>query len=91
MKKYEKQHQRLMAVWAADCAERVLPFFENEFPDDARPRAALEACRTWVQTGVCKMAEIRRASLAAHAARAATPNSASCFAARGASQAVATV
>ena len=68
MKKYEKQHQRLMASWAADCAERVLPFFEDEFPDDARPREAIEACRRWVQTGVFKMADIRGASLAAHAA-----------------------
>jgi hypothetical protein len=29
MKKYEKQDQKLMATWAADCAERVLPFFEE--------------------------------------------------------------
>ena len=91
MKKYEKQEQKLMAIWAADCAERVLPFFENEFPADTRPRKAIEACRTWVQTGVFKMADIRGASLAAHAAaREAKPNSASCFAARAAGQAVAT-
>ena len=91
MKKYEKQHQSLMAIWAADCAERVLPFFEAEFPDDARPREAIEACRAWVQTGVFKMADIRGASRAAHAAaREAKPNSASCFAARAAGQAVAT-
>ena len=91
MKKYEKQHQRLMAIWAADCAERVLPFFENEFPEDTRPREAIERCRIWVKTGVFKMAEIRGASLAAHAAaRQAKQNSASCFAARAAGQAVAT-
>lgn len=91
MKKYKKQHQMLMAIWAADCAERVLPFFENEFPNDTRPRKAIEACRTWVKTGIFKMADIRGASLAAHAAaREAKPNSASCFAARAAGQAVAT-
>jgi len=91
MKKYDKQDQRLMATWAADCAERVLPFFEEAFPQDNRPRKAIETCRTWVRTGAFKMAEIRGASLAAHAAaRQAEENSAARFAARAAGQAVAT-
>lgn len=91
MKKYDKEDQRLMAIWAADCAERVLSFFEEAYPKDDRPRKAIEACRTWVRTGVFKMAEIRGASLAAHAAaRDAKENSAACFAARAAGQAVAT-
>lgn len=91
MKKYDKQDQRLMATWAADCVERVLPFFENAYPKDDRPRKAIEACRTWVRTGVFKMAEIRGASLTAHAAaRDAKENNAACFAARAAGQAVAT-
>jgi len=80
-----------MAIWAADCAERVLPFFEKAYPKDDRPRKAIEACRTWVRTGVFKMSDIRGASLAAHAAaRAAKENQAACFAARAAGQAVAT-
>jgi hypothetical protein len=92
MKKYDKQDQRLLAAWAADCAERVLPFFERAYPKDDRPRKAIEACRTWVCTGVFKMADIRRASLAAHAAaRGAKEDNAACFAARAAGQAVATV
>jgi hypothetical protein len=91
MKKYSKQDQRLMATWAADCAERVLPFFEEAYPVDDRPRKAVEACRTWVRTGVFKMADIRGASLAAHAAaREAKENNAACFAAHAAGQAVAT-
>jgi len=91
MKKYNKQDQRSLATWAADCAERVLPFFEKVYPKDDRPRKAIEACRTWVRTGVFKMAEIRGASLAAHdAARAAKENDAACFAAHAAGQAVAT-
>ena len=91
MKKYDKQAQRVMAMWAADCAERVLSLFENAYPNDDRPRQAIEACRAWVQTGEFKMAEIRGASLAAHAAaRAAKENTAACFAARAAGQAVAT-
>ena len=91
MKKYDKQDQRLMAIWAPDCVERVLPFFEKAYPKDDRPRKALEACRTWVRTGVFKMADIRGASLAAHAAaRVAKENDAACFAAHAAGQAVAT-
>lgn len=80
-----------MATWAADCAERVLPFFEDKYPEDDRPRKAIEACRTWVETGVFKMADIRGASLAAHAsAREVKDNKEACFAARAAGQAVAT-
>ena len=91
MKKYDVQDQRLMATWAANCAERVLPFFEKAHPKDDRPRKAIKACRTWVRTGVFKMADIRGASLAAHAAaRNAKENNAACFAARAAGQAVAT-
>jgi hypothetical protein len=91
MKKYNKQDQRSLATWAADCAERVLPFFEKAYPKDERPRKAIEACRTWVRTGVFKMADIRGASLAAHAAaREAKENNTACFAARAAGQAVAT-
>lgn len=66
-------------------------FLKNEFPDDARPREAIDACRKWVQTDVFMMADIRKVSLAAHAAaHEAKQNSASCFAARAAGQAVAT-
>jgi len=91
MKKFNKQDQRLLAVWAAECAERVLPFFEKAYPKDDRPSKAIEACRTWVRTGVFKMADIRKASLAAHAAaREAKENNAACFASRAAGQAVAT-
>ncbi|MDV2480830.1 hypothetical protein F8E02_02175 [Methanoculleus sp. Wushi-C6] len=91
MKKYSKQDQVLMAAWAADCAERVLPLFERAYPEDSRPRSAIEACRAWVRTGVFTMAGIRGASLAAHAAaRDAKENDAAHFAARAAGQAVAT-
>ncbi|HOI58313.1 MULTISPECIES: putative immunity protein [unclassified Methanoculleus] len=91
MKKYSREDQMTMATWAADCAERVLPLFEEAYPEDNRPRNAIEACRAWVRTGVFRMAEIRGASLAAHAAaRDAKKNDAACFAARAAGQAVAT-
>lgn len=91
VKKYGREDQSSMATWAADCAERVLPFFEKAYPEDDRPRNAIETCRRWARTGVFRMAEIRGASLAAHAAaREAKENDAACFAARAAGQAVAT-
>ena len=60
-------HRRL-AAWAADCAERVLPYYDQARPEDPRPREAVEAARAWARTGVFRMADIRRTSLAAHAA-----------------------
>lgn len=93
MKKYDKEDQKLMATWAADCAERVLPLFEEVCTEDVRPRKAIEVCRTWVRTGVFKMLDIRDASLAAHAAARqakGNDNDEACFAARAAGQAVAT-
>ena len=60
--------KQVLAIWAAECAERVLPYFEERFSDDDRPRAAIEAIREWVSTGVFKMSVIRGASLSAHAA-----------------------
>lgn len=91
MKKYGRQDQRLLAIWAADCAERVLPFFENAYPKDDRPRKAIAACRAWVRTGVFRMADIRGASLASHAAARETKehDAAACFAARAAGHSVA--
>jgi hypothetical protein len=61
-------NQKTLAVWAIDCAERVMPFFEETYPDDQRPRHAIEALQRWLQTGVFTMAVIRKASLEAHAA-----------------------
>jgi len=91
MKKYSKQDQRSMAAWAADCAERVLSFFENAYPKDDQPRKTIEACRLWVGTGAFKMADIRGASLAAHAAaRLVKENGAAFFAAHAAGQSVTT-
>ena len=37
----------LLAIWAADCAEHVLHFFEESRPDDDRPRRAIELVRAW--------------------------------------------
>jgi hypothetical protein len=89
-KKYSREDQKALAAWAADCAERVLPLFENTCPGDDRPRKAIEACREWVRTGIFNMDVIRKASLSSHAAAREAPNEAACYAARAAGQAVGT-
>jgi hypothetical protein len=90
MRKYGEQDRKLLASWAAGCASRVLPLFEEAHPGDGRPRRAIEACRAWVRTGAFRMDDIRGASLAAHAAaRKVKGNGAACFAARAAGQAAA--
>lgn len=39
----------LLALWAASCAEHVLPVFEAVRPEDTRPRQAVEGVRAWVR------------------------------------------
>ena len=85
-----KPDQKILALWAADCAEHVLPWFEEKHPDDYRPRKAIEACRQWVATGVFRMADIRKASLDAHAAARDAKEEDARAAAHAAGQAVAT-
>src|SRR5512146_1672992 len=58
---------RLLAVWAAACAEHVLPLFEAVQPTDPRPRQAIELARAWAR-GEIKMSQSRTAAGHAQAA-----------------------
>ena len=81
---------KTLAAWAIDCVKRVLPYFEEKYPEDHRPRQAIEVLQTWINTGVFKMAVIRNASLTSHAAaREVAEDNAARSAARAAGQAVA--
>ncbi|MEY9878280.1 hypothetical protein ABH931_007807 [Streptacidiphilus sp. MAP12-33] len=51
---------RLLALWAADCAEHVLPLFESAQPADPRPRQAVEQVRAWTR-GEIQMSDSRAA------------------------------
>jgi hypothetical protein len=51
---------RLLAVWAAVCAQHVLHFFEQVQPDDDRPRRAIEQAHAWVR-GEITMTQSRAA------------------------------
>lgn len=78
----------LLARWAADCAERVLPLFAR-CSADVRPRRALGVARAWAN-GEVKTGMAMKASLAAHAAARDVADKAAIAAARAAGQAVAT-
>jgi hypothetical protein len=80
------------ALWASACAEHVLPLFETLYPQDMRPRTALEAGRSWAK-GKLSMFEARKAAFASHdAARKAKEDGhlEACEAARSCGHACAT-
>jgi hypothetical protein len=52
--------RRLVAAWAADCAERVLHLFEAEAPHDDRPRAVIARTRAFARGELRTAEEIRR-------------------------------
>src|SRR5213592_3307243 len=60
---------RLLALWAAACAEHVLHLFESEQPSDPRPRQAIEAIRAWTRGDVTMMASRAAGGHAMGAAR----------------------
>ena len=51
---------RLLALWAAACAEHVLHLFESVQPSDPRPREAIEQIRAWAR-GEITMSQSRAA------------------------------
>jgi len=57
----EDDDHRLLAIWAADCAEHVLHHFERARPNDDRPRRAIDLGRAWAR-GEIRWAEARTAA-----------------------------
>lgn len=60
---------RLLALWAAACAEHVLHLFESAQPADARPRQAIALVRQWARGEVTMIASRNAAGHANAAAR----------------------
>ncbi len=58
---------RAIGSWAADCAERALPLYEDRAVSDSRPRAAIEGIRVFAGGGN-RTARLRSLALAALAA-----------------------
>jgi hypothetical protein len=88
-RQFDEQEHRALARWAADCAEHVFPIFECMYPQDDRPRKAIQAARAW-ERGDLMMADARKAAFAAHAAARAADHPAAKAAARAAGHAAAT-
>ncbi|MFF2051111.1 putative immunity protein [Leifsonia sp. NPDC058194] len=83
LSEYER---RIVAVWAADCAEHVLPLFEAEAPEDDRARDAIERTRAFSRGELDAAGEVRRRFVAGRAAGSAD-STAAVAAARAAAQA----
>lgn len=49
IRKVESWNERTARLFAADCAERVLPLFEKFQPNDDMPRKAIEAARAFAR------------------------------------------
>ncbi len=61
--------RRLVALWAADCAERVLPLFEAEAPEDDRARDGIDRTRAYGRGELEAAGEIKRRLVAGRAAQ----------------------
>lgn len=81
--------RRIVALWAADCAGRVLGIFEAEAPGDSRPRDAIAGARAFAR-GELGVGRARSLAFAAHAAAREGTAPAAVAAARAAGQAVST-
>lgn len=60
-----------LRLFAADCAERALPLFEEAYSDDDRPRKAIEAARQFSHGKIASTAWVAASSAARAAAWAA--------------------
>jgi Imm-5 like putative immunity protein len=78
--------RRVLAVWAADCAERTLWLFEARAPTDTRPRDAIDGLRAFAR-GEMRIGEVRALAAGAHAAAREIGDPAAVAAARAAGQA----
>ncbi|QAA21439.1 putative immunity protein [Sporolactobacillus terrae] len=87
--KLQTVSQKIAALWAVQCAEHVICYFDQERPKDNRPRKAVDAARAWAR-GRISIADARKTAFAAHAAARAAKSDAAIAAARSAGQAAAT-
>jgi immunity protein 5 of polymorphic toxin system len=81
--------RRVVALWAADCAARVLPLFEAKAPADTGPRDAIAGARAYAREGK-RTKHLRTVALAAHAAAREVGDPVATAAARAAGCAAAT-
>lgn len=83
------EDRRIVASWAADCAEGVLAIFEDAVPDDARVRAAIGQTRSFAACELDVGDAVRHRGGQAGAAAREAPTPAARAAAYAAEQAAA--
>ena len=87
----DSYYHKLFGYKAAKEAGRVLKFFEEERPNDMRPREAIEAIWKWAEDKrTLGMKEVRILSLNAHSAARDAKSDVAKYAAHAAGQAVGT-
>lgn len=60
------QKHRTLVLWAFECIKEPLKIFEEKYPNEKRPRKAIELCKMWA-SGEIKMPEAKKAILDCHA------------------------
>lgn len=80
--------RRELVEWTVACAERLLPLFLAERPEDLRPRAALNAAQAFMR-GELGIAQVREMAFACHAAARSASDPSAIAAARVCGQAAA--
>ncbi len=86
--KMDNWNERTARLFAADCAYRVLPIFEKRYPNDNRPRKAIQAARDFAN-GLVTAAASDAAWDAAWDAASDAARAAAEYAARAAARAAA--
>jgi hypothetical protein len=87
----DTHYHRQFGLKAAKVVERLLPVFERECPGDDRPRRAMEGIKAWAQgKRRLGMKEVRKLSLASHAAASSAKTEAGRCIAHAAGHAVGT-
>lgn len=44
----EIMEQKTLAIWAIDCLERFMPYLELNYPNEERPRTAINILKSWI-------------------------------------------
>jgi hypothetical protein len=65
---YPTWNERTARLFACDCAERVLPIYEERYPGDERPRRAIETTRRFANGDATREELYAAADAAAYAA-----------------------
>src|SRR5579875_4148716 len=81
--------RRIVAAWAANCVERVLPFFEAEAPGDRRPHDAILRTRAFARGELDVATQIRRRFAGGRATLGVGPAAAAAARAAGQASAIA--